>query len=115
SYQMRFSIGKGYHNNLNIQCDGTNLSYIAISGGSGATIASIAFNPATMLYWRFLRAGANVKAQYSADASSWTDLGTSSGSPFSFSNYHTCIEAGSTASSTFSQAVIFDDYVYFHG
>ena len=115
SYQMRFSIGKGYKNNLQFQCDGTNLIYGAISGGSFGSIASVSFNPATMIYWRFLRVGANIKAQYSADASSWTDLGTSTGAPFSFSSYHTCIEAGSTGSSTFSQAVKFDDYTYFHG
>jgi len=115
SYQMRFSIGKGYRNNLHFQCDGTNLTYGTVGGGSFASIASVAFNPATMIYWRFLRVGANIKAQYSADASSWTDLGTSTGAPFSFSSYHTCIEAGSTGSSTFSQAVKFDDYTYFHG
>lgn len=111
SYQVRFSIGKSARNCLQFMLSAGTLTYQTVSGGSAGAIASIAYNSVSMLYWRFLRSGANVKAQYSADAASWTDLGTSTGAPFDFTNFRTCLEAGSTGSSTYSAAVVFDDYV----
>lgn len=112
SYQARFSIGQSGRNCLFFFMDGTNLAYGLFSGGSFSSIASVTFNAVNHLYWRLRRDGDDVVAEHSPDASSWTELGTSTGTPFSFSNLITCIEAGSTGSTTFDAPVIFDDYVF---
>lgn len=113
SYQVRFSIGTGRRNCLLMRIEGSTLYFDQVSGGSGSTIASVAFTLATMEHWRFLRAGANITAQYSDDGSSWNDLGTSTGVPWGTADdfISVCIEAGSTGSATFDAPVIFDDYL----
>lgn len=112
SFQFRFAIGKSKQNCLIMYVDGSTFLFVQVAGGSATTIGSVAFNAATMQYWQMRRDGSDIVAEYSADASTWTTLGTSTGAPFSFSKYRTCIEAGSTGSSTFDAPVKFDTYVY---
>lgn len=119
SYIMTFGLYQSYQNNLTIvYTKSTNfLDFNQAVSGAGSNIASIAFNPATMIYWRFLRSGANIKAQYSADGSSWTDLGTSSGVPWGTADdpYVVLLAASSVASSTYDNPVAYDDYLRSRG
>lgn len=115
SFQFRFSIGNSKQNCLYMGVDSGTLVFVSIAGGSATSVASIAFNTTTMQYWRLRRSTNDIVAEYSTDGSAWTTLGTATPTQFDFANYRTCIEAGSTGSSTFDSAVIFDDYVYFRG
>lgn len=115
SYQVRFSMGWGTSaSSLMFVLENTTL-YVY---DGGANVANVAFVLANMDFWRFNRSGTDILCQYSADGSSWTTLYTSS-TPHPWGlvtePYIVCIEAGSTASTTFDAPVILDNYLYFKG
>lgn len=111
SYQVRFGIGTSLSSSALFMLENTTLYAV----NNGSVVNSVAFVLANMEYWRFLRAGADIKLQYSTDGSSWTDFHTVAGSTWATNPYVVCFEAGSTASATFDAPVVFDDYVYFKG
>jgi hypothetical protein len=109
---------------MSLKSTGTNLVRMGFSGNSAllqfgkdiggvwTTIASVPYDVNTMQYWRIREASGSLYADYSADAETWVNLGSTT-APFALDELEvgfTCKTTSGYAGSTAPGSCIFDEF-----
>ena len=92
-----FVIGNDNANFLQMYINNGNIAFQKRVAGSTTPIASIAYTTAAKLYLRFSESAGTITASYSADATTWTTLGTTTGISWAYTSTNIGVELGAVA------------------
>lgn len=102
----------GFNNGVQMLKEGTTLRARKIVSGTYTNVgSSVTWNATTMLYWRIRESGGTTYWDYSADASSWTNL-TSTANPVSMTSFMFRIYGYCFQNETSAGTSDFDDFIY---